>query len=55
MGLLLRISETVNGSDGYYVAKIDDNLLVKIGNGNYQADEQWSVLKSESGYTIWSK
>jgi len=51
----VEVIETVNGSDGYYVAKIDDNLLVKIGNGNYQADEQWSVLKSESGYTIWSK
>lgn len=52
---IIDVIETVNGSNGYYVAKIDDNLLVKIGNGNYQAEEQWSVLKSKIGYTIWSK
>jgi hypothetical protein len=51
----VEVLETVNGSNGYYLSIVDDTLLIKIGDGNYQADEQWRVLKSEKGYTIWSK
>jgi hypothetical protein len=46
---------TVNGSGGYYVASIDNKLLVKIGPGSYSAPSGWNAIKSQPGYTIWEK
>ena len=51
----VEVITTVNGSGGYYVASIDNKLLVKIGPGSYSAPSGWNAIKSQAGYTIWEK
>jgi len=51
----VEVITTVNGSGGYYVASIDNKLLVKIGPGSYSAPSGWKAIKSQPGYTIWEK
>lgn len=51
----VQVIETKNGSSGYYVAQIDNKLLIKIGDGSYTPSAGWNVLKTGSGYSIWSK
>ena len=51
----VQVIETKNGSSGYYVAEIDNKLLIKIGDGSYTPSAGWNVLKTGLGYSIWSK
>ncbi len=51
----VEVLSTVKGSKGYYVASIDNKLLVKIGPGSYSPPEGWALLKSEPEYTLWKK
>jgi len=51
----VQVIETKNGSSGYYVAEIDNKLLVKIGDASYTPIGGWKELKTGSGYSIWSK
>lgn len=51
----LEVVETMNGDNGYYVAEIDDKLLVKIGSGEFEASEEWSVVRSYENIIIWTK
>jgi alpha-amylase len=51
----VEILNTVNGANGYYAAKIDNKLIIKIGPGTYAApDATWKVKKTGNGYTIWT-
>jgi len=51
----VRVLETKNGTTGYYLAEIDNKLLIKIGDGTYTPSGVWKQLKVGSGYSIWSK
>lgn len=44
---------TADGSSGYYSAKIDNKLIVKIGSGNYTPDANWTLTKSGEGFGVW--
>jgi hypothetical protein len=49
------VVEAKDGASGYYVAQIDQNLLVKIGSGAYAPDSQWNVHRKALAYAIWEK
>ncbi|MCA0151710.1 alpha-amylase family glycosyl hydrolase [Winogradskyella vincentii] len=49
------IIETIDGNSGYYLAQIDNKILVKIGEGSFQPDNDWELIKSRPGINIWKK
>ena len=49
------VLDTKNGDSGYYVAVVDNKLLVKIGYGSYQPSSEWGINYSGDGFTIWDK
>ncbi|NNC51206.1 MAG: hypothetical protein HKO01_11800 [Flaviramulus sp.] len=51
----VQVIETKNGVSGYYVAQIDSSLIVKIGDGAYTPTGNWKVIKTGTGYSIWSE
>jgi hypothetical protein len=51
----VQIIETKNGNSGYYIAEIDEKLIIKIGDGPYQANSNWRMVKSGEGFIIWEK
>ena len=52
---VIEVIETVDGNNGYYLAKIDDKILVKIGDGKFNPESQWELIKSNTGLNIWMK
>ncbi|MAC93158.1 MAG: hypothetical protein CMC01_05565 [Flavobacteriaceae bacterium] len=52
---VIEVIETVDGINGYYLAKIDDKILVKIGDGKFNPESQWELIKSNTGLNIWMK
>jgi glycosidase len=50
---LVEVLDTVDGANGYYAAKVDNKLIVKIGFGSYSPGENWVEEKTGSGYKIW--
>jgi len=52
---VVTIIETSNGNNGYYVAEIDNKILVKIGEGSFQPSNEWKMIKSKQGFNIWKK
>jgi len=51
----VQIIEIKNGNSGYYIAEIDEKLMIKIGDGPYQANSNWRMIKSGEGFIIWEK
>ncbi len=49
------VVEAKDGASGYYVAQIDQNLLVKIGGGTYAPDAQWKEERKNLAYTVWTR
>ena len=49
----VEVLETVDGSAGYYVAMIDNKLIVKIGPGDYSPDDNWTSAKSGTDFNVW--
>ena len=49
------VVEAKDGASGYYVAQIDENLLVKIGSGAYVPDSQWKETRKALAYAVWEK
>ena len=50
---VVEVLDTVDGANGYYAAKVDNKLIVKIGYGSYSPGGNWVEEKSGSGYQIW--
>lgn len=51
---LVEVLEAKNGNSGFYLAKIDNKMLVKIGYGSYNPESSWKLKKSGEGYSIWT-
>lgn len=49
------VVEAKDGASGYYVAQIDQNLMLKIGSGAYAPGSSWKEERKTPAYTIWSK
>lgn len=47
--------DIIEATDDLYVAKIDDKILVKLGNKDYQSDPSYKLLISAKTYSIWGK
>ena len=50
----VNVLEAVDGASGYYVAEIDNKLLVKIGRGAYTPPANWKLNTSGTEYSIWT-
>mgnify|MGYP001367219226 CR=1 FL=1 len=49
----IEVTEAVGANNDYYFAKIDDKILVKIGDVNLIEKIQWELIKSRTGLNIW--
>ena len=52
---VLEVIETLDGNNGYYLAQIDNKILVKIGDGKFNPESQWELIKANTGLVIWKK
>ena len=52
---VLEVIETLDGNNGYYLAQIDNKILVKIGDGKFNPESQWEIIKANTGLDIWKK
>ena len=43
------VIDAVGANNGNYIAKIEDKILVKIGDVNFIYKIQWELIKSNTG------
>ncbi|MBL6669316.1 MAG: hypothetical protein ISP72_04255 [Flavobacteriaceae bacterium] len=51
----INVLDIANGNGGYYLAEIDNKLLIEIGSGGHQPNQNYDLILSSSGFNIWKK